>query len=206
MLISMDTQHRSFSRYKTKEPLLLIYGMPHAFELEAFNTDTDQPVDIQHLNLQYWKLSVVKSLSTPAEVLLATEWYRNIALQNKIQLEFSTATEDMYKYVAGNPDCPAVMQITAYPTVTEATDAQVIVQLPVTLRTTVLYPQPPTLPDALVRDMQKAAAKAEAKSAEAEAAVARAHTWAEGTDEQVEELGGTHSAKGWAQQYPQPQP
>ena len=96
--------------------------------------------------------------------------------------------------------------ITAYPTIAEATDAQVIVQLPVTLRTTVLYPQPPTLPDALVRDMRKAAAKAEAKAAEAEAAAARAHTWAEGTNEEVEGLGGTHSAKGWAQQYPQPQP
>ena len=173
--------------------------MPHAFELEAFNPDTDQPVDIQQLKLEYWKLSIVKSLSTPADELLAKEWYYNIALQNKIQLEFSTATEAMYKYVAGNPDCPAVMQITAYPTITEATDAQVLVQLPVTLRTTVLYPQPPTLSDALIREMKEAAAKAEA-------AAANAHIWAEGTDEKVQELGGTHSAKGWAQQYPQPQP
>lgn len=199
MLISMDTQHRSFSRYKTKEPLLLIYGMPHAFELEAFNPDTDQPVDIQQLKLEYWKLSIVKSLSTPADELLAKEWYYNIALENKIQLEFSTATEAMYKYVAGNPDCPAVMQMTAYPTITEATDAQVLVQLPVTLRTTVLYPQPPTLSDALIREMKEAAAKAEASAA-------NAHIWAEGTDEQVKELGGERSAKGWAQQYPQPQP
>lgn len=173
--------------------------MPHAFELEAFNPDTDQPVDIQQLKLEYWKLSIVKSLSTPADELLAREWYYNIAPKNKIQLEFSTATEAMYKYVAGNPDCPAVMQITAYPTITEATDAQVLVQLPVTLRTTVLYPQPPTLPDALIREMKEAAAKAEASAA-------NAHIWAEGTDEQVKELGGERSAKGWAQQYPQPQP
>ena len=194
MLISMDQQHRSFSRYRTREPMLLVYGMPHAFELEAFDPDTDKPVDVEHLQLKYWKLSLVKSLSTPAEELLATEWYRNIALQNKIQLEFSTATEAMYKYVAGNPDCPAVMQVTAYPSVTEAADAQVLVQLPVTLRTTVLYPQPPTLPDALVRDMQKATARAQA-------AERAAHLWAEGTDEQVSELGGEHSAKGWAQQH-----
>lgn len=166
--------------------------MPHAFELEAFNPDTDQPVDIQQLKLEYWKLSIVKSLSTPADELLAKEWYYNIALQNKIQLDFSTTTEAMYKYVAGNPDCPAVMQITAYPTITEATDAQVLVQLPVTLRTTVLYPQPPTLSDALTREMKEAAAKAEA-------AADRAHIWAEGTDEKVRELGGTHSAKGWVE-------
>lgn len=49
--------------------------------------------------------------------------------------------------------------------------------------------------------VDSAAAEAEASANNAADSENSAQIWAEGTDEQVQELGGTHSAKGWAAQF-----
>lgn len=47
---------------------------------------------------------------------------------------------------------------------------------------------------------QQSAISAANSASKASASVNNAQIWAEGTDEQVQELGGTHSAKGWVEQ------
>lgn len=116
----------------------------------------------------------------------------------------------MYRYVAGNANAPGVFQLLGYEDEEEV--PSIAIQFPLLLRTTAVNPEPPDISTALMNEIERGveesllnATRSQQSAIDASDAAntafdnaTDAHTWAEGTDEEVEALGGEHSAKGWA--------
>jgi len=217
--------------------LVILYGLHHTLELQCIAGLANTPVDMQALNLWHWELNITKTLENPSSILASAIYETNIAVEDILSVEFSTATEAMYEYVAGGIEQPAVFELKGFES-DASEEATVVIQLPITLRTTVTDKCPQKLSDAMLAEIQhdlelsrqyesttyqykeEAAQSADvaveaANTASTAAAIAEniastfsevlpealnARTWAEGDHEAVVIIGGTFSAKGWAEQ------
>ena len=183
--------------------LVILYGLHHTLELQCIAGFDNAPVDMQALGLGHWELNIARTLENPSSILASAIYETNIAVGDILSVEFSTATEAMYEYVAGGMEQPAVFELKGFES-DSSEEASVVIQLPITLRTTVTDKCPQKLSDAMLSEMQWLLEQSRElsitvhgyeESAAQSATVS--YTWAEGNDQEVALAGGTHSARRW---------
>ena len=151
-----DATSLTGARLWKRDRLILLYGVHHTLELQCIAGPDNTPVDIESLNCTSWTLDILPSLASPALRLVHCEYPDNIAVGDIISFDFSTATLEMYKYIAGEQQGPGVLELKGYEAGSDA--ATIAIQIPLTLRTTAVNPCPPCITDALMEELQRAAA------------------------------------------------
>lgn len=150
-----DATSLTGARLWRRDKLIILYGLHHTLELQCIAGPDNQPVDMESRNCTRWELTITPSLASPTMVLASASYSENIAVGDILSFDFSTATTEMYKYVAGNTTAPGVFQLLGYEGSEDV--ATVGIQFPVILRTTTVNPMPPDLPTAIMNEIQRAA-------------------------------------------------
>lgn len=140
-----------------EKPLRLYYPQHVELTLECVSATGGQPVNIGALNLTKWELTISKSLATPAYVLSTSTYLENMFEGNTATFDFTTATEEMYRYASGGT-APAIFTL-AGSNPGEPVPA-VVIQFPIAVYSTPNNKQPSCLSTALMSELQLGAAMA----------------------------------------------